>query len=94
MPVCNFVGSCYILYTAWHHIPAHHNMSFFYFLFQFPVLKTIASRIVQVFLLFSVGNHSSTQEVESELDKGSCEGSVPDVGTPGFGRRLTSTRYQ
>jgi hypothetical protein len=67
--------------------------TFFYFVFQFPQLKTIASRIVQVFLLFSVGDHSSTLQLESELDKESCEESVPDVGTSGVGKRLTSTRY-
>ncbi|KDR17835.1 Midasin, partial [Zootermopsis nevadensis] len=59
---------------------------------MFPLLKTIAGRIVQVFLLFSVGNHSSTLQLESEHDKESCEGSIPDVRTPGVGRRLTSTR--
>jgi hypothetical protein len=63
------------------------------FFFQFPLLKTIASRIVEVFLLFSVGNHSSSLHHDPEVDEVG-ENSVQDVGVAAAGRRLTSTRYQ
>jgi len=64
------------------------------FFFQFPLLRTIASRIVEVFLLFSVGNHSSSLHHDPEVDEEVHEKCVQDVGVAGAGRRLTSTRYQ
>jgi hypothetical protein len=70
------------------------GFTFKYFLFQFPLLKTIAGRIVEVFLLFSVGEHSSTPQQESECDKENSARHVQDVQIAGVGRRLTSTRYQ
>jgi hypothetical protein len=63
------------------------------FFFQFPLLKTIASRIVEVFLLFSVGNHSSSLHHDPEVDEEDRENCVQDVGGAA-GRRLTCTRYQ
>jgi len=62
--------------------------------FQFPLLRTIASRIVEVFLLFSVGNHSSSLHHDPEVDEEVREKCVQDVGVAAAGRRLTSTRYQ
>jgi len=64
------------------------------FFFQFPLLKTIASRIVEVFLLFSVGNHSSSLHHDPEVDEEVRENCVQDVVVGAAGRRLTSTRYQ
>lgn len=69
-----------------------HCVLFFYF--QFPVLKTIASRIVEVFLLFSVGNHSSSFHPGFELDEEVRESHARDAGILVAGQRLTSTRYQ
>jgi len=58
------------------------------------MLKTIASQIVEVFLLFSVGNHSSSLCHDPEVDEAVCENCVQDVGVAVTGRQLTCTRYQ
>jgi divalent metal cation (Fe/Co/Zn/Cd) transporter len=67
-----------------------------YFLFQFPLLKSVAARIVEVFLLFSVGDHTSASasELEPEHDAEESARHVQEVQVVGAGRRLTSTRYQ
>jgi hypothetical protein len=65
-----------------------------YSLFQFPSLKSVATRIVEVFLLFSVGDHASTPELELECDAEKSVRHVHEVQVVGTGQRLTSTRYQ
>jgi hypothetical protein len=50
------------------------------FFSKFPLLKTIASQIVEVFLLLSAGNHSSSLRHDPELDKAVRENCVQDVG--------------
>jgi hypothetical protein len=44
------------------------------------LLKKISSQIVEVFLLFSVGNQSSSLCHDPEVDEAVCENCVQDVG--------------
>ncbi|KAJ4439015.1 hypothetical protein ANN_14971 [Periplaneta americana] len=59
---------------------------------MFPVLRTIATRIVDVFLLFSVGNHNTALQIDSEALEESNKENACDNLMSGVGRRLISTR--